>query len=137
MGWSRPRLSELSLLARSFMATRVSVSTRWPAMALNSFSLGANLWYAFPISVRACSQVAGINLSLRRISGVVNLCVFSPSQANLVLSLIHSSLTSSFSLGMILITSNPFASILIFEPRPSSTSTDSKCCSSHGRARKA
>ena len=66
--------------------------------------------------------------------GVVNLCLFKPSQANLVLSEIHSSFTSSFILGIILRTSPVLWVTTMLLPTLSKTSMDSVFLVSQGRA---
>ncbi len=106
-------------------------------MALNSFPLGASFWYASDISTNACSQDAGWKLPCWRIKGIVSRWVVRPSQAKRDLSLIHSSLMSSFNRGKTRMTTIPRLSTRMFEPSPSRTSTVSVWYSSHGRALKA
>ena len=83
-------------------------------------------------NLSAVSQLVASNLLSILIYGLSKRCLDKPSIANLVLSLIHSSLISSFNLGKTLSTFFPLESILILAPMPSKTSTDSVFFNSQG-----
>ena len=83
---------------------------------------------------KASGQLAFRSLPFSRTHGVSSRRRFNPSWLNRALSASHSSFTASFVRGRMRSTSDPRASIRMFVPSASCTSTLSVFRNSHGRA---